>query len=109
MDERASVPRRGTGLDGWSIAAALGLMAAAFLIERLVPTDEEARPTPAEDIPPQSAPGGTPLLQAWRPKAVTAGVTPLRRRRSRRRDGKTFCGGSMPTSATTAFWRSPPA
>ena len=54
MDERASAPRRGTGLDGWSIAAAFGLMAAAFLIERLVPTDENASPTPAEDIPPQS-------------------------------------------------------
>ena len=54
MDERASAPRRGTGLDGWSIAAAFGLMAAAFLIDRLVPTDENASPTPAEDIPPQS-------------------------------------------------------
>jgi membrane protein len=29
-------------------------MAAAFLIDRLVPTDENASPTPAEDIPPQS-------------------------------------------------------
>ena len=54
MDERASAPRRGTGLDGWSIAAAFGLMAAAFLIDRLVPTDENASPTPGEDIPPQS-------------------------------------------------------
>ena len=54
MDERASAPRRGTGLDGWSIAAAFGLMAAVFLIDRLVPTDENASPTPAEDIPPQS-------------------------------------------------------
>jgi membrane protein len=54
MDERASAPRRGTGLDGWRIAAAFGLMAAAFLIDRLVPTDENASPTPAEDIPPQS-------------------------------------------------------
>src|ERR1700704_4979776 len=35
MDERTTVSHRGTSLDGWSIAAALGLMAAAFLIERL--------------------------------------------------------------------------
>jgi membrane protein len=54
MDDRTIVPRRETGLDRWSIAAAFGLVAAAFLIERLVPTDEEARPTPAEYIPPQS-------------------------------------------------------
>jgi membrane protein len=54
MDDKTTVPRRNAGLDGWSIAAALGLMAAAFLIERLVPTDKEARPTPAQDLPPQS-------------------------------------------------------
>jgi membrane protein len=54
MDNRTTVPRRGIGLDGWSIAAALGLMAAAFLIERVVPADEKARPTPAQDLSPQS-------------------------------------------------------
>jgi membrane protein len=35
-----------SSLSGWSIAAALGLMAAAFLMERLAPTDTESRPSP---------------------------------------------------------------
>ena len=50
MEDRMTVPRD-TGLD--VIAAALGLMAAAFLIERLMPTEEETRPTPAQDLSPQ--------------------------------------------------------
>jgi membrane protein len=39
-----------SSLSGWSIAAALGLMAAAFLMERLAPTDTESRPSP-KDLP----------------------------------------------------------
>lgn len=55
MDDGTTVPRRGTGLDGWSTAAALGLMSAALLLERLLPADKEVPPTPAQDLPPQSS------------------------------------------------------
>ena len=54
MDDRTRTPRRRSGLDGWSIAAALGLMAATFLIDRLTPVDKEDRPKPAKNLPPQS-------------------------------------------------------
>lgn len=42
MDERESQPVRRAGGGGWSIAAALGLVAAAFLVERLVPSKTES-------------------------------------------------------------------
>ncbi len=54
MDDGTSGLRQQTSLDGWSIAAALGLVAAAFLIERVAPADVEVRPRPAKDLPPAS-------------------------------------------------------
>ena len=54
MDDKRAGRRRRTSLDGWSIATALGLMAAAFLIERVVPAGEQDPQTPAEDLAPQS-------------------------------------------------------
>jgi hypothetical protein len=41
MGERESLPVRRAGGDGWSVAAALGLLAAAFLVERLVTSKTE--------------------------------------------------------------------
>jgi len=38
MNNREAAPRRRGDLGGWSLAAALGLLAAAFLVERLAPT-----------------------------------------------------------------------
>jgi len=47
MGERESRPVQRASTDRWSIAAALGLLAAAFLMERLVPSQaEEPRPKP---------------------------------------------------------------
>ena len=52
MNHRTSETKRGAGLNGWSIAAALGLMAAAFLIERIAPAEVEERPkSAAGDLP----------------------------------------------------------
>jgi len=52
MNHRTSETERGAGLNGWSIAAALGLMAAAFLIERIAPAEVEERPkSAAGDLP----------------------------------------------------------
>src|SRR5690349_20793796 len=53
MVERNVSSVRKSSLGGWSIAAALGLMAAAFLLERVVPPETEDRPT-TEDLPPNS-------------------------------------------------------
>ncbi|MBU6463581.1 MAG: YihY/virulence factor BrkB family protein [Bradyrhizobium sp.] len=41
MGERESQPVRRASPNGWSIAAALGLLAAAFLMERLAPSETE--------------------------------------------------------------------
>jgi membrane protein len=41
MGKRESLPVRRAGGDGWSIAAALGLLATAFLVERLVASKTE--------------------------------------------------------------------
>ena len=46
MGERESLPVQRASTDRWSIAAAFGLLAAAFLMERLVPS--HSRGTPAE-------------------------------------------------------------
>jgi hypothetical protein len=54
MDDKRTGRRQSTSLDGWSLAAAFGLMATAFLIERLAPADQNDRPGPASDLPPQS-------------------------------------------------------
>jgi membrane protein len=55
MDDNKMERRSRTGLDGLSIAAALGLMATAFLIERLVPTNQkDDRQKPSKDLPSQS-------------------------------------------------------
>jgi membrane protein len=51
MDHETTARRSRTSLDGWSIAAALGLMAAAFLIDRLVPAEQSERSAPAMDLP----------------------------------------------------------
>ncbi|MGY8682591.1 YihY/virulence factor BrkB family protein [Bradyrhizobium sp. UFLA05-153] len=56
---RESGPKRRASLDGWSIASALGLMAAAFLVDRLAPVRTEVArkagdaPT-TQDLPPTS-------------------------------------------------------
>src|ERR1700744_3756180 len=48
-----SIPRKQAGLNGWSVAAALGLLVAAFLIDRAMP-GEERPSSPADDLPPHS-------------------------------------------------------
>lgn len=48
------VLRRRAGPDGWSIAAAAGLMAVALLIDRLAPVSGHETPQPASNLPPQS-------------------------------------------------------
>jgi hypothetical protein len=54
MDDRQTGRRPRTDLDGWSIATALGLMATAFLIERLAPTDQNDQPDPLKVLPSRS-------------------------------------------------------
>lgn len=55
MDERTTGRRQQTNLDGWTIAAAIGgLMAMAFLMERIAPIKQNGPPTPAKDLPLQS-------------------------------------------------------
>jgi membrane protein len=48
MNDTESRPGRQANLSGWNLAAALGLMAAAFLIERLAPVENEALPPKRE-------------------------------------------------------------
>jgi len=52
--DRSTERRQRPGLDGWSIAAALGLLAVAFLIERVAPAKPKDRPETAKDLPPRS-------------------------------------------------------
>ena len=54
MDDRATERRQGASLNGWSIAAALGLMAVAFLIERVAPEDKKGGTQTTQGLPPQS-------------------------------------------------------
>ena len=110
MDDRTTGLRQPTTPDGWTIAAAIGgLMAVAFLIERIAPINRSGPQRPAKDLPLQSDtrgdayPPGSPL------KAETADVRPLRPPRSRPGDGRTSFGGFTAISATIAFWLWPPA
>lgn len=54
MNDRPSRTNRRTGVDSWSIAAALGLLATAFLIERIAPGEIDERPKQPADLPPTS-------------------------------------------------------
>ncbi len=60
MDDGMTGRRRPSALDGWSLATALGLITAAFLVDRLVPPSVEDRhssgaenaPSSSNDLPP---------------------------------------------------------
>lgn len=49
MANLENVHRRESNLSGWNIAAALGLLAVAFLIDRGVPPSDEASPMPLKE------------------------------------------------------------
>jgi hypothetical protein len=52
-----SIPRKQAGLNGWSIAA-LGLLVAAFLIDRVM-SGEERPSSPSDNLPRTQTNGGT--------------------------------------------------
>ncbi|WP_152977401.1 hypothetical protein [Bradyrhizobium pachyrhizi] len=75
MEDRQTGRRSQTSLDGWSIAAALGLMAAAFLIERLGPTDRNGgQPDSSKVLPSRTKRDALP--PAWPRKAKTVAAKP---------------------------------
>jgi membrane protein len=49
MSSNDGESRQGAGLSGWSIAAALGLMAAAFIVNRVSPPKPPLQPQPERD------------------------------------------------------------
>jgi len=97
---RGGLDRR-TALSGWDIAAALGLLAVAFLIERASPANgpkPALQPDDKRDA--QSASLAAEEAGRGRHAASPSEI---------RRDGRISSGESTATSATTAFSRSPPA
>jgi membrane protein len=94
-------PDRGPNLAGWNLAAALGLLAAAFLIERLSPPKDQGfseRKTKRET--------STPRLMA---DGNERGRVAASLQRSPLRDGRTSCCACIPTLGTIAFWHWLPA
>jgi hypothetical protein len=76
---------KGPSLDAWDIAATLGLVAIAFIVERTAPRITQNRPF-------RRRRAATPQPPASPAKKGTAGATRSHLQISRRRDGKTFFG-----------------
>jgi len=72
---------KGSSLGAWDIAATLGLVAVAFIVERTAAADFRRRRAAAPRPPASPA------------KTGTVGATRRHLLISRRRDGKTFFGG----------------
>ena len=92
-------PDRHANLRGWNLAAALGLLAVAFVVERLAPAENKGLPKRRTEAPPSA--------RRWRP--ATAADLQRPHQRYPRKDGRTSFYASIPTSENTAFWPWPPA
>jgi hypothetical protein len=93
------VPDPHANSTGWNIAAALGLLAAAFLMERLAPTETEGA-TKRETK--RDASGAGPTEEGRGRLAESPSEMPAK-------GWKTSCSASIPTSGTTGFSRWPPS
>jgi membrane protein len=60
MDDEKTRPRSQTNIDGWNIVTALSLLAAAFLVDRLVPAEHSRKSSPANDLPHSNKPDASP-------------------------------------------------
>ena len=92
-------PDRGRGFTGWSIAATLGLLAAAFLVDRLAPTENAEDPARKTK---RDAPSGGPTGEGRGRLAESPSEIPAKGWRD-------ILSRVTPTSEIIEFSASPPA